>query len=74
MGKKLDNVKIVTFKEDYNPSGKGVIYAKGSTHAMHKDVLALFAEKVKHDVKDFDEKKEYAAAKDAFDKAKKEEK
>jgi hypothetical protein len=47
MGKKLDNVRIVTFKEDYNPSGKYVIYAKGTTHAIHKDVLALFSEKTK---------------------------
>lgn len=72
MGKKLENVKIVTFKEDYNPSGKLVVYGKDTTHAIHKDVVALFSGKVKADVKDFDEKKEYAKAKDEFDKAKKE--
>jgi len=74
MSKKLDNVKIVTFKEDYNPSGKMVIYKKGETHAIHKDVFALFGDKVQATAKDFDEKKEKAAAKDAFEKAKKEEK
>ena len=73
MGRKLDNVRIVTFKEDYNPSGKMVLYRKGETHAIHKDVLALFADKVKADVKEFDEKKEKLKAKEDFEKAKKEE-
>lgn len=70
MGKKIDNVKIVTFKEDYNPSGKFVVYKKDSVHAIHKDVVALIKDKIKADVKDFDEKKEYAKAKDNFEKAK----
>jgi len=70
MGKKIDNVKIVTFKEDYNPSGKQVIYAKGSEHAIHKGVVELIKDKIKADVKDFDEKKEYAKAKENFEKAK----
>lgn len=68
---KLDNVKVVTFKEDYNPSKKMPIYKKGETHYIHKDVLALFADKIKADVKDFDEKKETAKAKDDFEKANK---
>lgn len=75
MGKKLEDVRIVTFKEDYNPSGKMVIYKEGETHPIHKSTVELLGigKKIKADVKEFDEKKETEKAKAEFDKAKKEE-
>lgn len=70
MGKKLDNTRIVTFKEEYKPAGI-VLYAKDSTHAIHKSVVELLEGKVKMDVKEFNEKAETEKAKKAFEDSKK---
>jgi len=69
MSNRLDNTRVVTFKEDYNPSGKKVIYPKGHETAIHKDL----AEKIKSngakvDIKEFDQKKKIAAAKEVAEK------
>lgn len=74
MGKKLENTRIVTFKEDYTPNGTPV-YRSGETHAIHKQIVELLGigKKIKADVVEFDEKKETAAAKAEFEKSKKEE-
>ena len=60
MSKKLDNVRIVTFKEDYNSKvgiakGNDPIYRKGSKHAIHQRTVAQLKEKgAKMEVEKFD--------------------
>jgi len=72
MSNRLDNTKVVTFKEAYKSKSGKVIYAAGSTHAIHKDLAAKLAKKSKGiDVKDFDQKGEIAKAKKAFEDSKK---
>ena len=56
---KFKKTRVVTFKEDYASKPgleKGeVIFAKGSTHAIHQNTVAkLQAKSVKMDVKEFD--------------------
>lgn len=71
MSNRLDNTRVVVFDENY-PKGKNskVIYEKGSEHAIHyKTVEKLEAKGVKMKVSNFDEKKEVAKAKEAFEKA-----
>lgn len=56
---KFKKTRIVTFNEDYaSTPGKEkaeVIYAKGSTHAIHQNIVAkLQAKSVKMSVKEFD--------------------
>jgi hypothetical protein len=71
MSNKLDNTRVVTFKEDYSGKNGKVIYKANSTHFIHfKTVEKLEAKKVKMDVKSFDEKKEIAKAKESFEKSK----
>lgn len=70
---KLEDTRIVTFKEDYTGrQGKPkegeppvIVYMKkGETHALHKRVLAKLIERgAKVDVKEVDTKKVYADAK-----------
>lgn len=71
MGKKMENVKIVTFQEDYN-SKAGIanktepIYEKGSTHAIHQRTVAQLRDKgAKMEVKPFDEQAAIKRAKEA---------
>lgn len=72
MSNKLENTKVVTFKEDYNPSKKKAIYKAKEVHYIHKDLVAkLQANGAKFDVKDFDVKGETLAAKKAFEQANK---
>lgn len=56
---KFKKTRVVTFEEDYSSvpgKAKGeVIYAKGSTHAIHQNTVAkLQAKSVKMKVKEFD--------------------
>lgn len=66
MSRKLDNTRVVVFEEDYNPSGKKVLYKKGEKHFIHKDVAEKVAKKVKVKVSKFDEKTETEKAAKAF--------
>lgn len=73
MSNRLDNTRVVVFDQDYNPSGKKVIYAKEIPHYIHKDTVAkLEAKKVKLKAKNFDEKGEIEKAKKALEESKKE--
>lgn len=71
MSKKMENVKIVTFLEDYNSkAGKAKnsepIYRKGETHAIHqRSVAKLRDHGVKMEVKPFDEQAAIKRAKEA---------
>lgn len=71
MSKKMDNVKIVTFTEDYTSKagakeGGGPIYKKGSTHAIHQRTVAQLKDKgAKFTAKPFDEKRAIELAKQA---------
>lgn len=72
MSNRLDNTRVVTFKEDYTGGSKKVIYPKGHETAIHKDLV----EKLKKNgaqvsVKEFDQKKKIAEAKEAAEKAEK---
>ena len=68
--KKWDNVRLVTFKEDYRAKKGGkVIYLKGETHAMHQST----AEKIKNndgkiEVKEYNRGKEIEKAKAKVEK------
>ena len=71
MSKKLDNVRIVIFKEDYF-SKVGVekkadpIYRKGSKHAIHQRTVNQLREKgAKMDVQQYDYKRAVELAKQA---------
>lgn len=73
MSNRLDNTRVVTFKEDYVVN-KRVIYKGGSEHAIHKDL----AEKLKKkgasvSIKEFDTKKKVAEAKEKLAEAEKKE-
>lgn len=71
MSNRLDNTRVVTFKENYPKTGK-TIYAEGSTHPIHHETVAkLQAKKVKMEVEKFDEKGEIAKAKKALEESKK---
>lgn len=76
MSKKMDNVRVVTFKEDYKSKiSKEPIYRKGSVHAIHqKTVKALEEKGAKMDVKRFDEQREIEIAKKALAQQEKESK
>lgn len=75
MSKKIDNVRLVTFTEDYfvkakNKEGKRIMFRKGTTKPMHQrtaDDLQLRGAKVS--VKAFDEKKELAKARAEFEES-----
>lgn len=69
---KYKDTRIVTFKEDYKvANGTRVIYAKGSTHAIHKDLVKkLQLAKAQIDVKEFDKEKAVEAAKKRLKKQK----
>jgi hypothetical protein len=60
MNNKEKNTRLVTFKEAYNSkagtaAGKPPIYKKGSTHAIHKDLVKKLQEKgAKIEVKPLD--------------------
>lgn len=68
MSKKIENVRIVTFKDDYSSKiSKEPIYKKGSTHAIHqKTVKQLESKGAKMEVKRFDEQREIEIAKKAL--------
>lgn len=68
MSKKLDNVRVVTFTEDYSSKvSKAPIYKKGSTHAIHQRTVALLKDKgAKMTVTRFDEKRAIELAKQAM--------
>lgn len=76
MSSKLDNVRVVTFKEDYKSKAGKILFAKGRTIAMHvRTINKLIARGAKADVKLFDVKKAVAKAKEnlaAREKAKRE--
>ena len=73
MSNRLDNTRVVTFKEDYSGNGKKVIYPKGHETAIHKDLVERLEKKgAKMTVKEFDQKKKIAEAKEAVEKAEKE--
>jgi hypothetical protein len=64
MSAKMDNVRVVTFKERYLSKSGKVLFEKGRTIAMHqRTVRKLEARGAKVDVKPFDEKKERAKLK-----------
>lgn len=71
MSKKLDNVRIVTFKEDYNSKvgtakGTDPVYRKGSKHAIHQRTVNQLREKgAKMDVQTYDYKRAVELAKQA---------
>ena len=55
MNNKEKNTRIVTFKEDYKTKAGTLVYKKGSTHAIHKDLVGSLKEKgAKMDVQTFD--------------------
>ena len=61
---KYEDTRIVTFKEDYSKptrsGGTRVYFKKGSVHAIHKKMVALFEKGgAKMDVKELDLKKMY---------------
>lgn len=58
MSAKFENVRIVTFKEDYLSKSKKVLFRKGRTVAMHARTIAkLISRGAKADVKEYDYKK-----------------
>ena len=68
---KYTDTRVVTFKEDYNPSGKRVLYKAGVPHFIHKDVVAALEKKgVKLTAKMFDHKAAEDKARAAFIKSK----
>lgn len=73
MSNRLDNTRVVVFDQDYNPTGKKVLYEKGVKHYIHKDNVAkLEAKKVKFKAEKFDEKSEVEKAKKALEDSNKE--
>lgn len=68
MSKKLDNVRIVTFKEDYTSKPGTIIYKKGSVHAIHQRTVAQLQEKgAKMEVKKYDYQRAVQLAKQAME-------
>ena len=68
MSKKLDNTRIVTFKEDYSSKVGTLIYKKGSTHAIHQKTVGQLKDKgAKMEVNKFDEKRAIELAKQSRD-------
>lgn len=71
----MENVRIVTFNEDYyvkakNKDGKRVMFHKGTTKPMHQKVAEnLVSRGAKVSVKPFDEKTALARAKAEFNEA-----
>ena len=64
MSKKLENTRVVTFKEDYKSKIGTLVYKKGSTHAIHQKTVANLKEKgAKMDVNKFDERRAIELAK-----------
>lgn len=58
MSDKWDNVRVVTFKEDYKSKTGKVLYRKGRTVAMHnRNIQKMIARGAKADVKPFDREK-----------------
>ena len=75
MSNRLDNTRVVTFKEDYNIKGRTTpLYSKGNEYAIHhKTVEKLKSLGAKFDSKAFDEKGAVAKAKKAFEDQQKKE-
>ena len=73
MSNRLDNTRVVTFKEDYFIKGRPTpLYSKGKEYAIHhKIVEKLKAGGAKLDAKNFDEKGAVAKAKKQFEANKK---
>ncbi len=73
MSRRLDNTRVVTFKEDYFIKGRTTpLYSKDKDYAIHHSVV----EKIKNDgakisVKLFDEKGAVAKAKKQLEESKK---
>jgi len=73
MSKKIDNTRIVTFKEDYSSkariaNGGDPIYRKGSKHAIHQTTVAQLQEKgAKMEVKKLDYDRAVELAKQAHE-------
>jgi len=74
MSKKLDNVRIVTFEEDYTTNARieakqPPIYRKGSKHAIHQVTIAQIKEKgAKMKVATYDYKRAVELAKKEIEK------
>lgn len=72
MSKKLDNVRIVTFKEDYRSKvrtekNSDPIYRKGSKHAIHQRLVSQLKEKgAKMEVEKYDYQRAVELAKKAM--------
>lgn len=65
MSSKLDNVRVVTFKEEFKSKAGKVLFAKGRTIAMHnRTITKLIARGAKADVKPFDKEKAIKKAKE----------
>lgn len=72
MSKKLDNVRVVTFSEDYKSKTGKVLYAKGRTVAMHvRTINKMIARGAKATVKPFDAKKAIQRKKEELAEAEK---
>lgn len=69
MNNRVKNAKEVTFKEDFKSKSGKVIYAKDSTHFIHKDLVDKLKSKgAKFTSKDINYEKAVADAKDALEK------
>lgn len=67
MSQKWDNVRVVTFKEDYTSKTGKVLFKKGRTIAMHnRTINKIIARGGKADVKPFDKAKAVSKAKKAL--------
>lgn len=73
MSNRLDNTRVVTFKEDYSIKGrKEPLYSKGGEYAIHHSLLdKIKSQGGKFDSKPFDEKGAVAKAKKQFEANKK---
>lgn len=66
MSSKWDNVRVVTFSEDYKSKAGKVLYKKGRTVAMHvRNATKLQARGAKLTMKPFDRDKAIKAVLDA---------
>jgi hypothetical protein len=64
MPKKWENVRVVTFQEDYKSKAGKVLFRKGRTVAMHnRTIQKLIARGAKATVLPFDREKAVAKAK-----------
>lgn len=67
MSNKWDNVRVVTFKDDYKSKAGKVLFKKGRTVAMNnRTINKLIARGAKADVKPFDKEKAVRNAKKAL--------